>query len=284
MLYVIGALIFGLLLAVSVLIIKELRKRNRKIWEELFKIREINRAQKIAQIELFKLLVQNRVTEYRLESGFHSQHGEDAVLWSLFDFKLDGTFVEIGAHDGKSLSNSYFFESIGWHGVLVEPEPKNFALCCRNRPFSKCINAAVVAGTQKKSVLLKRIKDQPMLSYVSTSSNHKRRVERTGSAVDEIEVKAVDFQQLIPKNFGAIDFISIDTEGNEFEILRTIDFEKYSPLALVVEENMKAVDNRIETYLKKQGYKEIIRLGCNCIYVSSSFKGDGASVSFLDFK
>jgi hypothetical protein len=57
------------------------------------------------------------------ESTFHSQFGEDQILARLFADTKVGTCVDVGAHDGIQLSNSYYFEQIGWHCVLVEPAP-----------------------------------------------------------------------------------------------------------------------------------------------------------------
>ena len=65
---------------------------------------------------------------------FTAQDGEDVLLAELFGYKTDGFFIEIGAYDGLYLSNSYFFEQLGWRGLLVEPLPEKAAACRRNRP------------------------------------------------------------------------------------------------------------------------------------------------------
>jgi len=57
-----------------------------------------------------------------LDQGFYSQCGQDKwLIENLFAKKTDGVFVDIGAHDGVTLSNSFYLESLGWSGVAVEP-------------------------------------------------------------------------------------------------------------------------------------------------------------------
>ena len=58
-------------------------------------------------------------------TSFRAQNGEDRWLDTYFQGKREGYFVEVGAYDGVDLSNTYHFEQIGWHGVLVEPDPDN---------------------------------------------------------------------------------------------------------------------------------------------------------------
>ena len=73
---------------------------------------------------------------------YFSQLGEDCLLALFFEFKSHGFFVDVGAFDGIYLSNTYFFEQLGWTGICVEASPTYFNLCVRNRPRSKCYNVA----------------------------------------------------------------------------------------------------------------------------------------------
>ena len=72
-----------------------------------------------------------------------SQFNQDKFIYeNYFKDKIDGYFVDIGAHDGVTFSNSKFFEEIGWKGVCIEPNPKIFKLLQSNR-INKCVMKAI---------------------------------------------------------------------------------------------------------------------------------------------
>ncbi|MFM6153396.1 MAG: FkbM family methyltransferase, partial [Sphaerospermopsis kisseleviana] len=84
-----------------------------------------------------------RVPNFCSQLSTYSQHGEELYIWQLLDFKLDGFFIEIGAYDGIRLSNSYFFEKIGWKGILIEAHPELAKQCKVNRPNSITLHTAL---------------------------------------------------------------------------------------------------------------------------------------------
>ncbi len=79
----------------------------------------------------------------QLQELSRSQHGEDALAWNLLGRSRTGFFIEAGAHDGVSLSNTFFLESVGWTGLLVEAHPELFDKCKRSRPRSQVVHAAL---------------------------------------------------------------------------------------------------------------------------------------------
>ena len=60
---------------------------------------------------------------------YYSQYGEDFILWNFFDYKEHGFFIDVGAFDGKHLSNTLSFEEHGWKGICIEPVSEYFKLC-----------------------------------------------------------------------------------------------------------------------------------------------------------
>src|SRR6185436_1324363 len=81
----------------------------------------------------------------RLPPLMPSQNGEDVLLWEFFERTRKGFYVDVGAYDGVGFSNTYFFEAIGWTGVLVEAAPELFARCVAARPYSVVVHAAAGA-------------------------------------------------------------------------------------------------------------------------------------------
>ena len=81
-----------------------------------------------------------------------SQNGEDFLLWNFFQKKNSGFFIDVGAFDGKHLSNTYIFEKAGWRGICLEPHPFYFKKCEANRPASICVNAACIGDEHIKQI------------------------------------------------------------------------------------------------------------------------------------
>jgi FkbM family methyltransferase len=200
---------------------------------------------------------------------FFSQFNQDRFLYeNVFQNTSNGYFVDIGAYDGVSTSNSLFFEELGWHGVCVEPNPEKFQILkdCRK---CTCFQFAI-ADANKKTPFLKIKNGGPdTLSGLIQDSleNQINKCNLTSKEeFDIIEVECVSFDYIIHKT--QIDYLSLDTEGNELDILNTIDFTKYNIKAITVENNN--YDDRFQKFFSdKKDYKLATRLGCDEVYIKS---------------
>lgn len=188
---------------------------------------------------------------------FYSQINQDRLALNHFNFKKEGFFIDIGAHDGVKLSNTKTMEELGWKGICVEPNPNVYNDLARNR---KCdsYNLAINDKNGRASFLI--VKDIVDEMYSSLSDFHdKEHIEHAFGELDgkieKIEVETMTFDTLMAKypDVKTIDFISIDTEGNEFKILKTIDFDKYDIKVLSVENNYD--DTEMIEYMKAKGYE-----------------------------
>jgi len=203
---------------------------------------------------------------------YFSQYQQDVFLNKIiFGNKKNGFFVDIGAHDGVTISNSLFFEKFnGWEGVCVEPNPSVFAKLSANR---KSTNVNACVGSGNKKVSFTQIEgDAEMLSGI-TENYHEKHLQRiddnisaTGGKRTEIEVDMVTLDSIGAVKNRKIDFISIDTEGNEFEILKSIDFQKLDVAALTIENNYR--DERIKDYLKSVGFIWLHKLGDDEVFLN----------------
>ena len=194
-----------------------------------------------------------------LESSYSSQYGQDKFLNDkFFKNKKNGIFVDIGAHDGVSLSNSYFFEKeLNWNGLCIEPIPYLFEKLDKNR---NCVKVQGCSWNENSIKKFRLIKGYPeMLSGIidTYDPNHLSRIEyeckNMGGSYEDIDVICYDTNELLRKNnFFNIDFLTIDTEGSELEILKNINFDIFNIKIIVVENNYN--DNKLIDFLYSKNY------------------------------
>lgn len=203
---------------------------------------------------------------------YYSQFEQDKVVYeSYFQGKTDGYFVDIGAHDGETFSNSKFFEEQGWNGVCVEPNPIVFEQLLLNREC-KCIKKAISDKVGQAS-FFQITEGADMLSGLVDEFTQKgikniySNLESTDSGFDYIEVELDLFDNIVDQP--QIDFLSIDTEGNELKILQTIDFNKYNIKVITLENN--EYDSRFIEFLIPKGFTFVKRLGCDELYINNKF-------------
>ena len=245
----------GTALVLSSLII--ILHKHRIIWNKIWEIDRNILELKEENLALRKSICMATICNFRLDLRMPSQHGEDLWLWSYFQKRDHGFFVEVGAYDGVTFSNTYFLEAMGWHGILIEPNPENFKLCLERRLYSACINAAV-SNSPESQISLSLVKGDSgvdSLSFTRSSGKHLDRIAKTGAEIINISVPALKLSKILENVEEAIDLISIDVEGAELDVLQSLDFVKHAPSVFVIEDNSFGKDKSLEEFLFKQGYK-----------------------------
>ncbi|MFC1842080.1 FkbM family methyltransferase [Candidatus Dependentiae bacterium] len=203
--------------------------------------------------------------------SYFSQYKQDKYIHeNFFGHKKNGTFVEIGASDGIKISNTLFFEQyLEWDGICVEPMPHFFKQLEKNRSCI-CIEGCIADfnGTAK---FLQVHGYANMLSGLANyyDPRHIQRIESEirshGGKKEFTEVQCYTLESILNKyNISSIDFLSIDTEGNEYSILKSIDFDKIFIDVICVENNYNT--KNIKLLLEKKGYKFITKIGSDEIY------------------
>jgi FkbM family methyltransferase len=192
----------------------------------------------------------------RAEAGtYRAQNGEDRWLEAHFGGKRDGYYVEVGAYDGSRFSNSYHFETLGWTGVLVEPDPVMAERCGRNRPRSRTFACAVVAPSAPGEITFFKVFEGEVYSTTELGEAHRRRLEKMGLRWEEIRVPARTLDAILAEAAPAgIDFVSIDVEGGELPVLRGFDISRWQPAIVIVETNARVRDPAIREYFVRHGY------------------------------
>lgn len=190
----------------------------------------------------------------------YSQAGEDVLLvslfWSLLEKGYKGTYVDVGAYHPVSKSNTYYFYLKGWSGINVEPNPKNIDDFKRLRPLDVTLNLAVSNATDQHLYYCFSSKSG-LMNYVTFTKPEKG---------DYKEIEHKKLEDIIAQHLGdkKIDFMSIDTEGFDIEVLKSNNWQKYRPSIILTEVTGVELADVFETpeyiFLKEQGYNAIGKL------------------------
>ena len=207
------------------------------------------------------------------KTPFLSQYGQDMVVAELLP-QRNGTFLDIGAFDGMSFSNSFYLEKhLGWTGVCVEPNPVQFGRLqeCRS---CHCEQAAVVARATDEMEFTILAGEGAMLSGLcSVASGEKTsRIERMMAEgrthMEKVRVSCRTVPEILGNaSLTKVDFISLDIEGGELEIVKALDFDEMGTSVIAVEANNNS--RELAVCLKKWKFDLITILGDDCIFYRS---------------
>ncbi len=200
---------------------------------------------------------------------FISQDGQDKYLeTNIFKGYKNGFYVDVGAHDGISINNTLYFEkNNNWTGINIEPIKKVFEKLVINRPTNINLNCAV-CNNDGETDFLCNIGYTEMISGIKDNFD-KRHFDRLqsenqemGSTTEVIKVKTKKLETILDENnIKHINYLSIDVEGAEFEVIKSINFNKVFIDVIGFENNYYDVSIPIEEYLKNKGFITIH----NCI-------------------
>jgi len=184
----------------------------------------------------------------------YSQLNQDIEV--ILHYKnISGFYVEIGANDGINLSNTYLLEKNGWKGICVEPIPSVYEELKKNRPNSYCCNKAVY-HTSGLTVDFDICNSYSLLSGISDSlDTYKKHIDENKTS---IQVETISLNDLLHKVYAPkfIEYLSIDTEGSEYDILKAFDFTKHKFGIIHVEHNYaEPRRTNIRVLLESVGYK-----------------------------
>lgn len=214
-------------------------------------------------------------------TNLKAQFGEDRLLAEHFGHKQEGFYVEIGAYDGVEMSNTYYFERLGWRGILVEADPELAEQCRQARPKSAVVNCAVVGPDALPVVSFEISEECRGLSALNLDDDHLARIQHyTGrQQIRRITVSAMTLDQILQAhNPQAIDFLTIDVEGFEWEVLRGFTISRWHPHLVIIERNTTLPESRIMRYLHKHDYLYYRTTGVNDWFLSAASGAAAAPV------
>lgn len=197
-------------------------------------------------------------------SHWMSQAGQDVwVYGESFNEMRGGYFLDIGAHDGVFLSNTFLLESrYGWNGICVEANPVTFAELIRNRK-SICCNVCLDAAPSTVRFAL----DGVMGGIISSKTDN----ITAGPEVEIIETSTDTLESILVKNNSphVVDYMSIDIEGAEERVLSSFNFSRYRFNCITIERPT----SQLRSLFHKHNYLLLKDIpGLDCFYIHEEFK------------
>jgi FkbM family methyltransferase len=191
--------------------------------------------------------------------SIYNKQNEHQRVFDFFQGKTSGFFIEVGANEPVNYSQTYHLEQRGWKGILVEPQPDMVNQLKSHR------NASVWG------VACGAVNDKEGATFYLAGRHStfiKNEVNPGDEYSSEIKVPVVSLNYILEKEqVSIIDFLSIDVEGFELNVLKGFDIKKYRPKLILLEDHIFSL--KAHRYLKNKDYKLIRRTGQNNWYVPS---------------
>lgn len=191
----------------------------------------------------------------------------DIMVKPYIEHIKNGFYVEAGANNGIWQSNTKILEEGGWTGLLVEPNKVLCEQCRHNRPNSIVENFALVSEAYSEPEIEGWFDQQDynhsLMGRIAADNEYRNDNDRVGNI---IKVPVTTFNRLFKKHgITKIDFMSLDAEGYEIQILSGLDFSKFAPAFLLLEtggDDSKAYNDR-SMFVEERSYKKVVRLSDN---------------------
>ena len=213
---------------------------------------------------------------------YNSQDNQDRYLEeTVFKGHTNGVFVDVGAHDGVSINNTLYFEKHNnWTGINIEPIKSVYDKLVLNRPNSINVNCAVCNSDGQTEFICNKGYTE-MISGIKDNfdSRHFQRLQREndmmGSTTEIITVNTKRLETIFDENgVTHVNYLSIDVEGAEFEVIKSINFDKVFIDVIGFENNYEDVSVPIVKYLEDKNYVVIYR--CMDIFMMHANSGFNA--------
>lgn len=230
---------------------------------------DLNRSVSDSFLEILKISSkQNGVNLDEFLPHSKSQIKQDIFTLTVLAGRENGYFVEFGATDGMYLSNTFLLEKrFNWTGILAEPGKNWHKSLSENRTAH--LEFSCISSKSGDTLTFQEC-ENPNLSTTSkfiSTDNRRRKIKRS------YEVQTISLIDLLLKYKAPsiIDYLSIDTEGSEYEILKTFDFQKYKFRVITCEHNYnEEVRSKIHNLLTQAGYERVWKnlTRCDDFYIN----------------
>jgi FkbM family methyltransferase len=184
-------------------------------------------------IKKLNIINNNYFDGYALKS--YSQEGEDMILRRLFEKQKKGFYVDIGAHHPKRFSNTFFFYKNGWRGINIDAMKNSMYLFNKIRPRDINIEIPISDKKQKQKYYMF---NEPALNTFSNEIAAKRNNKDIYNIICEKEMETSTLEEIFNRYLPSgqeIDFMSIDVEGLDLQVLKSNDWSRFRPKFVLVE-------------------------------------------------
>ncbi|MBY5949911.1 FkbM family methyltransferase [Algoriphagus marincola] len=224
----------------------------------------------------YSLFPEKYKSKYALQS--FSQEGEDVLLKRIFDIrkKYRGFYIDVGAHHPYRYSNTYLFYLKGWSGINIDAMPNSMKAF--NKVRARDINLEIPISDQKQ-VLTYYAFNETALNGFSKEISEKRDGQDHFKLLFTKDIQTATLEEILdqylPKN-QEIDFLTVDVEGLDFEVIRSINLDKYKPkviLAEILRNSLSNLDqNPMLGYLEEYGYSVLAKTVNTAFFIHKDFK------------
>lgn len=201
--------------------------------------KQLNKLIKILLPRRIKDFILNRVNKYFEEQTYtsisYAQEGEDLIVNRFFDKQKKGFYIDVGAHHPKRFSNTYFFYKKGWSGINIDPMPEIMTKFKSVRPRDINLELGV---SDKKRELLYYMFNESALNTFSKQLASQRDGFGSNKLIGEKLITISPLSAILKKYLKpnqSVDFLTIDVEGLDLQVLKSNDWSLYRPKLILVE-------------------------------------------------
>lgn len=219
------------------------------------------RSRHLKQLQMIEADVSRLFSDMALRNGatadnFKSQIGQDVFALFTLGWKRCGYFVEFGATNGIDLSNTYLLEKdFGWSGILAEPAKVWHQDLKLNRSAALDFDCVwTETGKTLNFTVSKDAEYSTISHYVNSDAHFSARAGGRQYPVTTVSLNDLLQRHNAPRH---VDYLSIDTEGSEYEILEQFDFQKYSVSVITCEHNFSSQREKIHQLLCRNGFSRV---------------------------
>lgn len=208
-------------------------------------------------------------TRYKFSILSYAQEGEDLILHRFFGNKKKGFYVDVGAHHPFRYSNTHFFYKRGWHGINIEPMPeaKKIFACYRKRD----INVQKGISQKKEALTYFEFKSNEYNTFNPENAEEYKKIGvqfLRSQLIETVPLSDILDEHVPPGTI--IDFLSIDTEGFEMQVLNSNNWNKYEPVFIILESHEIRIEphltSDIHRFMKNKNYELVSKSFYSYIY------------------
>lgn len=209
----------------------------------------------------------------------YSQEGEDIILDKLFGQQAKGFYIDVGAHHPMRFSNTYSFYRRGWCGINIDAMPSSMLAFKKSRP--RDINLEMAILKERGSLKYYQF-NEPALNGFSVNLSEQRNGLGSFKIIGVVEMEGVPLGEVLekymPANIRQIDFMSVDVEGLDLEVLQSNDWERFRPKVILVEllsSSLSSIaSDPVYKFLAEHGYSVFAKAVQTVFFASREFMAE----------
>jgi FkbM family methyltransferase len=218
--------------------------------------------------------LKSKLQYFNAKQVAYSQEGEDLILNRAMGEKKNGFYIDIGAHHPVRFSNTYFFYKKGWRGINVDAMPGSMKAFNLLRPKDTNIEAAISSDVKELNYY---VFNEPALNGFSKELSEQRTAIKEYRIEKVIPIKTTTLasivEKYVPQN-QPIDFLTVDVEGLDLEVLKTANWKNFRPKYILIEilgKNFEEIlKSEISVFLKEQNYSLFAKAINTCFFEDKS--------------